>query len=341
VDAEDETDWTTDPNVTLVANMPALKALLAEAKAHVVQLKAAGVTDRKYLSKLGVEIKRLSGGLVDFAFEVPPPASDTRAVVVRALCPLHAQTLKDGAATLTGAIIRSYGAAFKQHAGAVLVHSNVAIKCWRKGKGGVELKGGAAGCTDVFADKTLLALALVKELHTLGLLAAGVVVCGIIASSNAAAKSLGLDPKKIKHYVAYAGKGVYAGIPIYCTPHPKFASATCTNNQAVAQRVGGALGDRLSPPSRVLDGFAAIGAAVSGRPSVAERIYEHVRKDPTSRATVREWPLRFTSTTTPATEARLQEELRQKSGRGGACQAPRRARVIVERAASGGAVHCA
>ena len=51
---------------------------------------------------------------------------------------------------------------------------------------------------------------------------------------------------------------------------------------------------------------------------VARKIYERVRTNPTSRVTVREWPLRFTSTTTPETEARLKKELREQSQKGGA-----------------------
>jgi len=150
----------------------------------------------------------------------------------------------------------------------------------------------------------------------------GLDVLAIIAASNASANSFGFNLKTVEHFVAYDVGGVYEDIPVFFTPHPKFVSGACINNAGVALKVGGSLGDVLSTTSRVLVGWAQIAAAVTHDVGAEKRVYEYVCTDPLSRATGREWALRFTSKTTPETEARLKKELREQSQKGGACAAP-------------------
>lgn len=309
-------DWTRDPNVQLVDNEAALFELLRITKARVAALKKGGVVDRTLLRKLGEKVEALAG-YEDFAFFQELPPEGTKVVAAQSLCPLKDKTLADGAATLTGSFIN----AFERHLGLPLMRSNIAGACWRKGKGGVELKRGQAGCVDP-TGATLRVLAAVKELYMLGLIAAGLIVVGIIASSNASFESFGVHHSK-EHFVAHVvDDGIYAGVPIYGTPHAKFVSPTCVNNASVATRIGGSLGDPLSTTSRVVDGWARMGAMLLGRKGAAleraaKSIYEGLRADESSRAVVREWLYRFTTTTTPETEARLKKAQFENSSKGG------------------------
>ena len=309
-----ERAWTTNPHVQLVANARVIAALKRDVAAHVGSLEKP---DRELMREVGDIVARLSG-YDDFCFFEPLPPVDANVVVLRALCPLRAKTLADGDETLTGGFIDSFEGAL----GLEIVRTNISGACHRKGDaGGKELAGGAAGCCDP-SGVALRVLADVKDLHYLCLHAAGVHVLGIIASSNASIESFGVKPADVDHFEKYDGQGIYKGADIYFAPHPKYISALCINNKSVTTRIGGSLGDRLSTPSRVLGGWAKAGASLlrfegDAAVYVAGDIYELVREDPTSGATVREWPLRFTTTTTPETEARLKEALRQQSSDGG------------------------
>jgi hypothetical protein len=275
------------------------------------------------MGEVGEIVERLSG-LHDFCFFEKLPHSGSAVVVLRALCPLYGLTLADGDDTLTGSFVNS----FERALGMPIVRSNINMVCLRKSDAdGDELTGGSAGCCDPKRVE-LRVLADVKDLHFLCLRAAGVHVRGVIASSNGSIESFGVTPADVDHFVAYDVDGIYAGIKTFFTPHPKYVSATCINNASVTLRIGGSLGDRLSTPSRVLNGWAKIGSRLQGFvadaavEAAANRIYECVREDPTSRATVREWDLRFSSTTTRETDARLKEELKMRGALLRSCFTP-------------------
>ena len=311
--------WTENPNARLVKNARVIAALKRDVIALVAMLDKP---NRNLMGEVGKIVEQLSG-LHDFCFFEKLPHSGSAVVVLRALCPLYGKTLADGDDTLTGSFVNSFESALNMP----VVRSNINMECLRKGDAdGNELTGGSAGCCDPKGDE-LRVLADVKDLHYLCLRAAGVHVRGVIASSNGSIASFGVKPADAKHFVAYDVGGIYAGSQIFLTPHPKFASATCINNASVARRIGGSLGDPLSTPSRVLDGWANIGSRLLGfdadaaGKAAAKDIYERVREDPTSRATAREWDLRFSSTTTREKEARLKMELRKEKVKGGASSA--------------------
>ena len=195
--------------------------------------------------------------------------------------------------------------------------------------GSVELCGGAAGCVDP-TGLNLKLLSIIKELHFLGLRAAGVNVIAIIAASKASHESFKLqevapapgETKRVALFVAHPGEDTYEGVPIYATPHPKFVSPTCINNKGVAVAIGAPLGDRLAVASRVLDGYAEVAAAIvtvhgASLEETARAVYEGVRTDPSSRAVTREWENRFESTSTPEVEAALKKVMREQSKKGG------------------------
>ena len=126
----------------------------------------------------------------------------------------------------------------------------------------------------------LAALAMVKELHYLGLIAAGVHVVGIIASSNASASSFGRLVRGGKHFVESIGTDTYAGIPIWKTPHPKFASPGCINSTGVALSLDVPLDDRLAMTSAIVTGWAQIGVTLIAKAGgqqreTATREYSH------------------------------------------------------------------
>ena len=312
--------WTENPNARLVKNASVIAALKRDVIALVAMLVKP---NRNLMGEVGEIVERLSG-LHDFCFFEKLPHSGSAVVVLRALCPLYGLTLADGDDTLTGSFVNS----FERALGMPIVRSNINMVCLRKSDAdGDELTGGSAGCCDPKRVE-LRVLADVKDLHFLCLRAAGVHVRGVIASSNGSIASFGVTPADVDHFVAYDVDGIYAGIKTFFTPHPKYVSATCINNASVTLRIGGSLGDRLSTPSRVLNGWAKIGSRLQGFvadaavEAAANRIYECVREDPTSRATVREWDLRFSSTTTRETDARLKEELKMRGALLRSCFTP-------------------
>ena len=279
-------NWTYDPNVQSVANADKIRRLLFETKAHVKTLH--GKADGGQLMKdLREKLEELTGN-VDFAFDEAEAKNleGKRCILLRALCALYSKTMKDGSATLTGRWIDTW----ERQMGITVVRTNVARKCWRKGKDGKELKNGQAGCMDPEGE-TLRVLSDVKELHYLGLVAAGVIVIGIIAASNAAHASFGLA--KQTHWVAHAGVGTYEGVSIFLMPHPKYVSPACVNNKGVAITIGASLGDSLSVTSRVVHGWAEIGAELMPdegeavrREEVTRELYNKLLSDPQLKADV-------------------------------------------------------
>ena len=314
LDEEATYDYTTDPHVLLVSNAAKIASLVHKTVKYVTELKVGGRVDRALMLKLGDEVKRLSGH-VDFCFYEALPDEGEDAIVVQGLCKLYEKSLADGDATLSGAFTRSFEAAL----GTRLVYCNISIKCRRHGKDGVEAVGRQAGCTDPHGE-TLRVLAGVKELHMLGLLAAGVKVIGVIASANASIASFGIDTDEVEHFVPYEVKGVYAGIDIYCTAHIKYISKACVYNTAITLRHGASFGDRRSTPSHVLNGWAFMGAALTGNEGdeeAAEVIYEAVRKNKSSRVTVYPWESRFYVSTSAENEAALKEKALRRCFCGG------------------------
>ena len=316
----DRTKWTECPNKRLVTSVHELEELVVKAVAYCENVSKFGSEPDggALMRALGAFVTGLTG-LDDpcFSAELPPPG--TEAFVLQMLCARYDKTLGDGDDTLTGAIVAAFVRALEKP----VVFRNTAMVCHRKGDAhGNELKHGQDGCKDP-TGVVLYGLSLVKQLHTLGLLSAGVIVLGIFASSNASVASFGLDHKKVPHFTAQTVGGVYKGIPIFCAPHFKYGSATCINNKSAGQRLGADISDRLSAPSRFVNGIAGMGARALGfedaaAVGVAKDIYERMRTCPISRVTVREWRNRFTSTSTPETEARIKEELRKNSSKGGA-----------------------
>ena len=289
-------DWTANPNVQLVANTAELDALLVRAKAEQCALKApdGGVL----LRKLGAECKRLSGN-VDFAFDEALPPAGTSVVVIRALCALRDKTLADGDDTITGAFVDG----FERVLGIPLVRSNIAMVCHRKGKDGVELDKGQAGCHDPTGND-LRVLAKVKELHFVGLLAAGLRIVAIIASSNASQLSFSPEQKGAQQQM---GTGTYEGVPIYSICHPKYVSPTCRFTKPLAKTLGAPYGDPLAVTSRVVDQWATIADEITSEVGVSrhQHIYESLRAHPA--VVAREYSARFETTTTPDVQAKLEQ----------------------------------
>ena len=145
----------------LVANKAELEALLVRAKAEQSALKAPD--GGALMRELGARVEALAGWR-DFSFFEELPAAGTEVLLLRALCPLYERTLADGPDTISGAFVDS----FERVTGILIIRSNINGKCRRKGKGGVELKRGQAGCVDPTGE-TLAVLTDVKELHFYGL----------------------------------------------------------------------------------------------------------------------------------------------------------------------------
>ena len=273
---EQPRDWTSDPYGKLVSNMSELTKLKVRAREEVAKL--SGQPDGGALMlEIGAALEAFSG-LHDFAFFQPLPKAGTPALLLRALCPLRDLTLEDGGATTTGAFVDS----FERATGLDIIRTNIAMVCWRKGKDGVELTHGQAGCVDP-TGQTLKALTVVKDLHFMGLQAAGVKVVGIIASSNASQNSFEGINSKTPLFSSQHGEGIYEGVRIFPAPHPKYASPCCMFNQGVALSVGAPLGDALAVTSRVLDGWASVAASVApqaGRELLASQVYHAIRMDP-------------------------------------------------------------
>ena len=294
-----------------------IEKLRAKAKADLADLGPTPADGGALLCALGQELEKLTG-IVDYAFSQALPEQGAKVVLNQALCPLYDRTLADGDKTLTGAFVES----FAKRLNAVLLTSNIAMTCWRKGTNGVELKRGQAGCKDPTGE-VLRLLKIVKELLFIGLRAAGLKVVAIIASANASHASFDLAGKK--HYVAHQGKGLYEGVRIFLTPHPKYASPTCVNNDAVAMRLGALGKDQLAVTSRVLLGWAEMATALNllvaggdeAQAESCEEIYEALRQDENSPAVAREWQHRLTNTTSPEVAAKLKEAIRKNSQAGG------------------------
>ena len=311
--------WTADPYERLVEKLPEIKARVV-----LEQGRATEKPDRGRLLEYGKWLEELTL-LHDFSFFEELPKAGTQVVVVRALCNLYEKSLADGCATPTGAFIEAFG----RHLGIHLVLSNLGMVCWRKkDKNGVlEPTGGQAGCVDP-SGKRLEALAAVKQLHFLGLRAAGLDIIGILASSNASIESIdGLVTKN--HFVLQQSKGMYKDTPTYTTPHPKYVRPGCVFTASVALTLGVPLNDALAVTSAVLEGFARIAAALMSHASkdkplegepleqAASCVYEALSTDPTSGAIVRPWPQRRSTTTSPELHAQLVAALAEQSRRGG------------------------
>ena len=89
-------------------------------------------------------------------------------------------------------------------------------------------------------------------------------------------------------------------------------------NDSVSVRLGVLLGDGLSTSSAMLEGVASVFGALGGRPTQA--LYESMCVDPRApRVIARPWALRKSTTSDPATDARLMEDRRQQSIRAGTC----------------------
>ena len=313
--------FTDNPDTILEDNSDKIEERLdALKKEHLAQDGAAGSkkkTKKKknkpdggaLLRETGVWLENLTGHH-DFSFFQKLPDAGTKVVLIRCLCNLHGKSLADGCDTLTGAFVEAFGRVLGVH----LILSNIAMVCHRKGKDGVEPTGGQAGCVDPTGER-LKVLAMVKELHYIGLLAAGLDVVAVIASSNASISSFGITFGK--HFESQEGTGMYQGLPIFTTPHPKYISPRCRFTSGVARALGVSLGDPLAVTSGVLDGWACIAVSivwlVEGEPfedfedfeEGVEYMYEALRNDPKSRAMAREWHLRYTTTTSPETQEKL------------------------------------
>ena len=313
--------FTDNPDTILEENSDKIEERLdALKKEHLAQDGAAGSkkkTKKKknkpdggaLLRETGVWLENLTGHH-DFSFFQKLPDAGTKVVLIRCLCNLHGKSLADGCDTLTGAFVEAFGRVLGVH----LILSNIAMVCHRKGKDGVEPTGGQAGCVDPTGER-LKVLAMVKELHYIGLLAAGLDVVAVIASSNASISSFGITFGK--HFESQEGTGMYQGLPIFTTPHPKYISPRCRFTSGVARALGVSLGDPLAVTSGVLDGWACIAVSivwlVEGEPfedfedfeEGVEYMYEALRNDPKSRAMAREWHLRYTTTTSPETQEKL------------------------------------
>ena len=311
-------NWTADPNTLLVSNAEETQKLLRRTREYATMLLARGEHDFSLMRRLGEEVKRLSG-YHDFSFYEELPPVGIQVLLLRALCELRGRTLADGGCTITGAFVDSY----ERVTGIKVVRTNIAgLRCWRNGRKGKELKGGAAGCKDP-KGKTLLVLAEVKELHYLGLLAAGVEVLGIIAASNASIESFFGASKSSKQprFTPCKGSGTYEDIDIFCSAHPKFVSPRCSNTDGI-MRAFDAVGEPLKITSKMVEGWAKIAATaapVEGEQAeeTTRKLYEALRKDDQSPAVAREWAYRDTDTTPPEVKAKLEEEMRKSSVFGG------------------------
>ena len=251
---------TQSPYDGLLKNEEPIRDLRETTEEYVRSLQADGKEDRGLMRSLGEKLQELTGHS-DFAFFSDLPPSGSKAVVLRALCPLRDLTLGDGDATISGAFAASLKRVLEP-LGFELVLSNIAMVCWRKGKEGKELTGAAAGCVDP-AGIVLDLLAVVKELHMYGLLAAGVVVSGVLVSSNAAVASFGYDPAVVKHGARYTPTtGLFNGIPIVFLSHLKYVAP----GPVFLRKCGGPLRSQQGPPARSDDRLhRALGQRVRDR----------------------------------------------------------------------------
>ena len=81
------------------------------------------------------ELLRDSIGLLDADFFQTLPAADANTLfaLMRAMCPKHALTLLDGAATPTGAVVNTLEGALSDALGRPvhIIRSNTSMECWR------------------------------------------------------------------------------------------------------------------------------------------------------------------------------------------------------------------
>jgi hypothetical protein len=307
-------DYTVCPYSQLKENERELAALKEEVMAMPIPSRGDGGA---LLRSVGKRVQALSG-IRDASFfsTLPPPS--TRVILIRALCPLHEKTLEDGAITASGAATAAIATTLRA-SGIEAVFENTAMTCWRKGKDGVELKGGAAGCMDLTGDD-LKVCCSVKDMRFRALEHAGVEVLGILALSNSASASLeGGDIDAPFFEVRLGGKadGVYSGIPRTSAPHPKYLTSAPVFTSAVGLRLGVMAGDRWNVPTAMLVGIAGFLAPLVGGRATQKFLYEAMRLVPKSRLLVRSWDLRNTTTTTKDMHDKLVEEDREKSSRGG------------------------
>jgi hypothetical protein len=278
----------------------------------------------------GGELHRSNGkwlealtGEPDPSFSQDLPGVGEKVVMLQALCSKYEKSLHDGDDTLSGAYVDS----LERQVGMRIMRTNIARVCQRKGKDGVEPKGGQAGCVDPTGLR-LRVLGMVKELYYLGLLAAGVDVVAIIASSNASILSF-TNLVTENHFVQQQGEGTYAEVPFFTAPHLKYISPKCRFTNSVATGLGVSLGDALAVTSGVLEGWARVAAQIGqlarelepleGEPLEAAMcpVYEALRTDPKSPVVAREWADRRTTTTSPETQAKLKAALAERSRQGG------------------------
>jgi hypothetical protein len=304
-------EWTADPDVELVKYKAEITARVVKARE---QLRSSEKPDGgKLLHGTGEWLKEITGHRDASFFQVLPEAG-AKVVYLRALCNKYEKSLHDGDDTLSGAFVD----ALERILGMPIMRCNITMTCQRKGKDGVEPKGGQAGCVDPTGER-LKVLGFVKELHFLGLRAAGLEIVAIIASSNASI--LSFDNLSFgKHFEQQVGTGTYAGVPIFTTMHPKYVSPTCRFTSAVARALGVSLGDPLAVTSAVLDGWACMAVSIVWLQRLEDEsfeefeeavrmVYEALRNDPMSQVVAREWELRHTTTTSPETHARLEAAL--------------------------------
>jgi hypothetical protein len=309
-------DYTANPYSQLKGNLPALAALKDQVMAAPIPRRGDGGA---FLRRVGESVEVLSGIRDASLFSTLPP-SGTRVILMRALCPLYEKTLEDGARTASGAATAAIATALRA-LGIVVMFENIAMCCWRKGKGGKELKGGAAGCMDLAGDD-LKVCSLVKEMRFRALRHAGVNVVGILALSNSASASLeGGDTGAPFFKLRQGGMadGVYSDTPRTSAPHPKFLTSAPVFTGAVGQRLGVMAGDRWNVPTAMLVGIAGALTQMVGGGVSQESLYEAMRLVPNSRLLVRPWDLRNTTTTTKEMHVKLVREDMEKSSRGGEC----------------------
>jgi hypothetical protein len=305
---------TQSPYDTLLKNGEPIRDLLKATEKYVRNLQADGKVDRKLMRILGEKLQELTG-LSDFAFLADLPPSGSKAVVLRALCPLRDLTLGDGDATISGAFAASLQRVLEQH-GLKTVCCNLAMTCWRKGdKEGKELTGAAAGCVDP-KGVVLQLLAIVKQLYVLGLQAAGLTVGGMIVSSNAPAESLGLDPNSVTHGVkCTADADLYEKIPVVCTAHYKYTTGRPIFITSVALRYG-VHDNPLAVATAALicwaKALAIMTTGSAGSEDDVKKFYELLNDDRESPAKGRKWEDRSKSDLSPEEAKQLKAELSER-----------------------------
>ena len=321
---------TQSPYDGLLKNEGPIRDLRETTEEYVRSLQADGKEDRGLMRSLGEKLQELTGHS-DFAFFSDLPPSGSKAVVLRALCPLRDLTLGDGDATISGAFAASLKRVLEP-LGFELVPCNIAMVCWRKGKEGKELTGAAAGCVDP-AGIVLDVLAVVKELHMYGLLAAGVVVTGMLVSSNAAVASLGYDPAVVKHGARYTPiTGLFDGIPTVFLSHLKYVAPGPVFLESVAARCGVNKDHPLAVTTACIELWAKGCVIVTGggveSDAAVRSIYEQLCNDPHSPATGREWEDRHASDMSPAEMERVKAIRRERARQNGRLAAGTRTRRL-------------